>query len=237
VEQFPGIAGRTAILPSVGPDTGTVRAAKRSVPDHPWFRSRGDAKIVSSLGNVVRRKGQATLVEALPLVRAGAGSVRLVLVGRRDDEEYAREIEQRAEELGVADDVYLAGYQDDALPFVAHSDTFAFASTTEGAPMVLVEAMALGVPVVSTDCPVGPSEILEQGGSGILVPMNDPVAMATALTQVLTDAELRERLVAAGVRRAEDFNPSAVAQAYLRVVEQLLGGASAASSATGAGVP
>jgi glycosyltransferase involved in cell wall biosynthesis len=162
-------------------------------------------------------------------VRAEAGNVRLVLVGRHDDEEYARALVRRAGELGVAENVYLAGYQDDALSFVAHSDVFAFASTTEGAPMVLVEAMACGIPVVSTDCPVGPREILEDGQSGLLVEMNDPAAMAGQLTRALTDASLREQLVAAGTRRAEDFSPSAVAQAYLRVAEQLLGAASAAT--------
>lgn len=223
VELAPRIAGRTVILPSVGPDAQTVAAAQETVPDHPWFRSRDEARIVCSLGNVVPRKGQMVLVEALPLVRAEAGNVRLVLVGRHDDEEYARALARRAEELGVAEAVYLAGYQDDALSFVAHSDVFAFASTTEGAPMVLVEAMACGIPVVSTDCPVGPREILEDGRSGLLVEMNDPAAMAAELTRVLTDTTLREHLVSAGIRRAEDFSPSAVAQAYMRVAEQFLG--------------
>ena len=142
-------------------------------------------------------------------MRAEAGNVRLVLVGRHDDEEYARALARRAEELGIAEAVYLAGYQGDALSFVAHSDVFAFASTTEGAPMVLVEAMACGIPVVSTDCPVGPREILEDGRSGLLVEMNDPAAMAAELTRVLTDTALREHLVSAGIRRAEDFRPSA----------------------------
>jgi glycosyltransferase involved in cell wall biosynthesis len=221
IEHFPGIAGRTVILPSVGPEPSAVTSARESPPDHPWFRSRVKAKVVCSVGNVVPRKGQAVLIEALPLLRSQVGDVRLVLVGRLDDEEYAREIVRRAEELGVSEYLYVAGYQADALAFMAHADVFAFASTTEGAPMVLVEAMACGVPVVSTDCPVGPREILEDGQSGLLVPMNDAPAMATAVAEVLRDGDLRERLIAAGRRRAQDFSPEAVAGAYLRLAREL----------------
>jgi glycosyltransferase involved in cell wall biosynthesis len=221
LEHFPALAGRTIILPSVGPEPASITAALGVPPEHPWFRSRGQAKLICCVANVLPRKGQASLIEALPRVRAQVPGARLALVGRVDDEGYARRLQERAAELGIGDDVYFSGYREDALPYIANADVFALASTTEGASMVLVEAMACGVPVVSADCPVGPRELLGDGRYGLLVPVGDVPAMAEALTAALTDPELRAALSESGRQRAEAFSPEAVARAYLRVADAL----------------
>ncbi len=223
IEQFPKLIGRTAILPSVAPEPAAISAAVEDPPDHPWFTERDRAPVICCVANVLARKGQASLLEAMPLVQARVPRARLALIGRIDDQGYARELEARADALGIGDAVYLAGYREDALRYIANADAFVLASTTEGAPMVLVEAMACGVPVVSTDCPVGPRELLGDGRFGLLVPLGDASAMAEALTTVLTDPMLRESLVEAGRRRADDFSPSTVARAYLRVADRYCG--------------
>ena len=121
-----------------------------------------------------------------------------------------------ARELGVADRVILAGFQSDPTPFYQTANLFALSSDYEGFGNVLVEAMACGTPVVSTDCPSGPSEILEGGKYGRLVPVGDVDAMAQALAQTLDAPPPAEPLKA----RAASFHPAKAAKAYL----DLMGG-------------
>jgi glycosyltransferase involved in cell wall biosynthesis len=171
------------------------------------------------VANVVPRKGQDALVDALPAVQATAGDVRLLLVGRLDDPEFAARLRARADELGVGEAVDLTGYREDPLPLVAASDAFALASHTEGMPMSLVEALACGVPAVATDCPTGPAHVLDDGRAGLLVPVGDVAGLGAALTRLLIDDEARRRLITAGRERADSFTPAAVARRFLEVAE------------------
>jgi glycosyltransferase involved in cell wall biosynthesis len=220
--RFPALRGKTIVLPSLGPDPSELPALLADEPDHPWFAQRGGARLMCSVGNLVPRKGQATLVEALALVRKEAGDVRLVLVGRFDDQEFVSQLRRRIAELGISDDVWLAGYRANALPYIARADVFVLASETEGAPMVLTEAMACGVPVVSTDCPSGPAYLLDYGRCGLLVPVGDSQQLATAVVGVLQNAGLREELVARGRERASQFTAERVAERYLALAHSLL---------------
>ncbi len=114
-------------------------------------------------------------------------------------------------ELGVADRVILAGFLSDPTPFYQTADLFALSSNYEGFGNVIVEAMASGTPVVSTDCPSGPGEILEGGKHGRLVPVGDVDAMASAIAAALEEPAPSEQLKA----RAADFHPAKAAKAYL----------------------
>ena len=93
------------------------------------------------------------------------------------------------------------------------------ASTTEGMSMVLVEAMALGVPVVTTDCPGGVSFVVDGGRCGLLVPVGNSQAMASALVALLRKSPMRDELVAAGRARAPEFSPRHVAARYAALAE------------------
>ena len=121
-----------------------------------------------------------------------------------------------AQELGVADRVIFAGFQSDPTPFYKTADLFVLASDYEGFGNVIVEALACGTPVVSTDCPSGPAEILDFGRFGRLVPVGDAVSLARAITVSL------ETQVACDVlkERAADFVPSKAAEKYLRLFER-----------------
>ncbi len=86
-----------------------------------------------------------------------------------------------AAELGVAEDVALPGFVPEPYAFMAHADLFAFTSRWEGLGFVIIEALAVGTPVVATDCPSGPREILQDGRIGPLVPVGDAAALAAAM--------------------------------------------------------
>jgi len=200
-----------------------LRRLAGAVADHPWYSEVPAPRIVCCVANVLPRKGQDTLVRALPRVREAVGDVRLVLIGRFDDAAYAQRLEQLASELGVRDHVALLGYREEPLPFVARSDVFALASRSEGFGMAMVEAMACGVPVVAADCPTGPAYVLDGGRAGLLVRPDDPAAMAEAISRVLREPDLAGRLASRGRERAALFSPSNVARAYLRLAEEVVG--------------
>jgi glycosyltransferase involved in cell wall biosynthesis len=196
---------------TVLPDPLLVKIEKGAAPSHRWY-SDGHP-VVCSVANIIPRKGQDIVIRALSTVDA-----RLVLVGRFDDADYLRRLQELALELGVLDRVWFAGYQGDPLPYIWHADAFALGSRSESFGMVLAEAMACGTPVVATDCPDGPRNVLDEGRAGLLVPMDDPFAMARGLQRVLEDENTRNRLIQAGRRKAESLSVERVADTYLKAV-------------------
>jgi glycosyltransferase involved in cell wall biosynthesis len=220
-ELVPALHGRTAVLPSVGPDPSELGARMAAPPDHPWFEGDAHPFVVVCVANIVARKGQDVLVRALPAIRSAIGDARLMLIGRIDEPDFAAELRRMAAERGITDDVCLLGYRDDPLPLVGRSQLGALASKTEGLPMSLLEAMTCGLPVVSTDCPAGPAYLLEQGASGLLVPVDDVDAVAEAVIRIARDNDLRAALIARGRERAAEFSPAAVASRYLDVANQV----------------
>lgn len=151
-------------------------------PDHPWFGQPGIPLILSA-GELCGRKDFATLLRAFARVRASR-PCRLVILGKGAAR--ARLLTLAAE-LGIAADVALPGYVADPYAWMAHADLFAFTSRWEGLGFVLIEALAVGTPVVSTDCPSGPSEILAQGRYGPLIPVGDDESLAQAMLATLAD--------------------------------------------------
>ncbi len=151
-------------------------------PDHPWLGDP-DRPLILSAGELCARKGFDTLLRAFALVRAQR-PCRLLILGRGGAREALLAL---ARELGVAEDFALPGFVPQPYAWMAHADLFGFSSHWEGLGFVLIEALAVGTPVVATDCPSGPSEILDRGRFGRLVPMGDHQAMAEALTATLDD--------------------------------------------------
>jgi glycosyltransferase involved in cell wall biosynthesis len=167
-------------------------AAKAAEPvDHPWLTGEGPPVIMGA-GRLTRQKDFATLLRAFARVRSQR-PCRLLILG--DGRERA-ELERLARELGVAADVGLPGFVSNPYAYMARARLFVLSSRWEGSPNVLTEALALGVPVVATDCPSGPREILRQGEVGPLVEVGDVDAMAAAMLEQLAapaqPARLRE---------------------------------------------
>ncbi|MCG1055959.1 glycosyltransferase [Mycetohabitans sp. B5] len=165
------------------------------------------------------QKDHETLLDAYARMRErGHGDAMLVLVG---DGPYRPVLEQRVSRLGLADSVVFAGFHVNPFPFMRHARVLVLSSRFEGFGMVLLEAMALGTPVVSSDCPNGPREVLADGEAGLLVPVGDSVAMAEVLQRVLTDDVLRRRLVSRGLARVQEYGPHAANRRLMELASRL----------------
>lgn len=161
---------------------------------------------ILTVGSLKDQKNHPLLLRAFAdLPRPDA---RLMLLGQGDNEAALRAL---ASDLGIADRVIFAGFHPDPSPFYATADLFVLSSDYEGLPTVLIEALSFGLPVVSTDCPSGPAEILEGGRFGRLVPVGDAPALARAIEDTLAAPVDREALI----RRAADFAPEIAARKYL----------------------
>ncbi len=177
--------------------------------DHPWF-APGEPPVILAAGKLKQQKGFDVLLEAFARVR-GRRPARLVILG--DGPERGR-LQQRARRLAVDVDVSLPGFVNNPFAFMARSSVFVLSSVWEGLPGVLIQAMACGCPVVSTDCPSGPAEILDKGVHGPLVPVGDDAAMAVAIESVLDAPPSEERLR----RRANVFSVERSTDRYLALL-------------------
>ena len=195
--------------PVVGPDL--ARQAKLPV-QHPWFRDRR-RPIILSAGRLERVKDHVTLIRAFALV-AEKRDARLVVLG---EGRQRRELVRLALRLGVAHLVDFPGFHANPFAFMAKARLFALSSVSEGMPNVLIQAMACGTPVVSTDCPSGPSEVLEDGKWDALVPPRDPEALAVAMLTAMDHPNDSAALIA----RASEFSVGASVKAYLALIEDL----------------
>jgi glycosyltransferase involved in cell wall biosynthesis len=178
-------------------------------PTHPWF-APGEPAVILAAGRLSAQKDYPTLLRAFASVRT-RHLVRLVILG--EGEELAR-ILALADELGIRADIDLPGFSNHPYPLMARCRVFVLSSAWEGFGNVLVEALACGAQVVSTDCPSGPAEILEDGKYGRLVPVGDTVALACAIEDALDHPlpveDLRER--------AKAFSSEMAVRAYLQVL-------------------
>ena len=151
-------------------------------PDHPWFQA-DEPPVILGVGELDPRKDFATLVHAFAKLRKNQ-ACRLVIIGKGKDRD---RLIATAQKLGVEKDVDLPGFIPNPYPYMAHAGLLAMTSRWEGLGFVLIEALAVGTPVVSTACPSGPSEILGDGRYGPLVPVGDVDALVHALHATLMD--------------------------------------------------
>ncbi|WP_207477673.1 glycosyltransferase [Arenibaculum pallidiluteum] len=176
---------------------------------HPWLRP-GQPPVVMAVGRLNPQKDFETLIRAFAALRARRAA-RLIILGEGDER---AALQRLAGELGVANEVDMPGFVDNPYAHMAKASLFVLSSRFEGLPTVLVEAMACGTPVVATDCPSGPREILEDGALGGLVPVGDADALALAMEQALDAPVTAERLKA----RASDFAVERAVDRYLELV-------------------
>jgi glycosyltransferase involved in cell wall biosynthesis len=191
-------------------DLEMLTARAREKPDHPWFDA-GAPPVIVSAGRLTAQKDFPTLLRAYARVRR-VHRARLMILG--EGEERAA-LEGLARELDCAEDFALPGFIPNPYPYMTGAALFALSSAWEGFGNVLIEALALGTPVVATDCPFGPSEILEGGRLGRLVPVGDVEALADAIAASLAAPPPAEP----GVRRAHDFDLLATADRYLALMD------------------
>ena len=183
------------------------RRAKQR-PEHPWF-APGEPPVILGVGRLAPQKDFPTLIRAFATV-CRERPARLLILGEGNQR---AELGSLAQSLGVADAVALPGFVDNPFAYMAHADTFVLSSKFEGLPGALIQAMACGSKVVSTDCPSGPFEILAGGRLAPLVPVGDPDALAAAMLESLS-APPNPALQT----RACDFTEARILPQYLSVL-------------------
>ncbi|QZA32873.1 glycosyltransferase [Hydrogenibacillus sp. N12] len=195
---------RVIYNPVVTPDL----FAKADEPlDHPWFRS-GESPVILGIGRLTTPKDFPTLIRAFALVRKKR-QARLMILGEGEERP---KLEALVRELGVEEDVALPGFVENPYSYMKRAGVFVLSSRWEGFGNVLVEALVLGTPVVSTDCPHGPREILEDGKWGQLVPVGDVEALAQAIVVGLDEERSRS------MARAKIFALEEIVKQYAEVL-------------------
>ena len=195
-------------------DVNDVRRTAREGVDEPWLRD-DDVEVVLTVGRLESQKQQNMLLRAFARCAERRPRARLIIVGKGSRR---AELEALAKQLGIDDRVKFTGFVDNAYAYMRTADVFVLSSRNEGLPTVLIEALACGCPIVSTDCPSGPREILADGEYGRLTPVGDPDALAEAIVATLESPPDAEALT----RRADDFAPEVVMDEYVQFIESYL---------------
>lgn len=205
---------RAIYNPVLRPDFDRLAAE----PADPSILGDRSTPTIISAGRLTKQKDQATLIRAFAEL-SRQRPARLLLLG---EGELRARLQALAVELGVGDRVSLPGALPNPFPYMREADLFVLSSAWEGFGNVLVEAMAAGTPVISTDCPHGPREILDDGKWGDLVPVGDPVRLAEAMERALATGGIDAR------PRAREFTVERAADLYL---DLMLGTAAPATAA------
>jgi GalNAc-alpha-(1->4)-GalNAc-alpha-(1->3)-diNAcBac-PP-undecaprenol alpha-1,4-N-acetyl-D-galactosaminyltransferase len=190
--------------------------------------------LVLGVGRMTREKGFDLLLEAFHRSRLAQSDWHLAIAG--DGVERAALLEQ-AISLGIANALTLPGHVNDVGRWLAMSDIFVLPSRYEGFPNALIEAMQMGRPCVSFDCPSGPRDLVEDGRNGLLIKAEDVDGLSAALRRLASDPELRRRLGAEASHVAREFSPADVYGKWLALIDAVAAGNAAATFSTAAPMP
>ncbi|MEL6863204.1 MAG: glycosyltransferase [Bacteroidota bacterium] len=204
------------------------RKAKERIED---FNFLSDHRYIVCVGRMVKRKGLDHLVVAFQEVLRKHPHTKLLFIG--DGAEKAA-VEQQVNTLNIHKAVVFLGYQSNPYAFIARADILVLASETEGLPNILIEALACGTPVISSDCISGPREILsphtdlthqlsdqlEEGTYGLLFPVGNIDLLAQGINRLLEDQALWKGYRQRADQRARDFDATVIAQQYLQTFPQ-----------------
>lgn len=193
----------------------TLKLGKENV-DHPWFSE--DIPILISVGRLTKLKNYPLILKAIHSLK-DEFYFRFVMLGEGEER---HNLEALAKELGISDRVLFLGFQDNPYKYMSKSTFFVLSSFWENFPVVVLEAMCLKVPVISTDCPFGPGEMIENNLTGLLVPNGNADALAEAILLVLKDESLRYNLAEAARIRVNDFGIGSMVKKYERTFEETI---------------
>lgn len=175
-----GISGTNTMVIHNPGITPQIRENAKQPLDHPWFKA-DQPPVILSVGRLHAQKDYKTLLQAFHLVRAQRVA-RLIILG---DGELRASLEEQIQAMEMTEDVSLPGFVDNPQSYMTNAAVYVLSSRWEGLPTVLVEALYCGTPLVATDCPSGPCEILQGGKLGCLVPMQNPQAIADGIISAL----------------------------------------------------
>ncbi|MBY8878548.1 glycosyltransferase family 4 protein [Actinacidiphila acidipaludis] len=198
-----------------------VTAVPNSVPPYAGPPADCTAPVVVAAGRLAEAKRYDDLIRAFAVVCAARPDWSLRLYGSGEKRDSLAAL---IAELGVGKNVALMGAATPLEPQFAKASMLAVTSTTESFGMTIVEAMRVGLPVVATDCPLGPREIVRDGVNGLLVPPRDVDAIAAALLSLVEDDERRRAMGRAAHASSEAYDPARIADRHLRLFQELLDG-------------
>jgi len=216
--HFQASVERTVVIPN-GIDAAATRYAAASPADGLEHLPAG-IPLLCTAARLSIEKNVALLITALARVQQSMPCA-LILVG---DGPARDSLKRQVADLGLSERVIFVGHQSNAFPYMRAADIYIHTCVLEGFGYSMLEALACGTPVIATDCPHGPREVLSGGKSGVLVPPDDPVALATAIVDLLSDTERRARLKAIGLQRADELSIERMVLGHQRVFEQLFKG-------------
>lgn len=176
-----------------------------------------DFYIISTAGRLAYEKSLSLLFKALALLNISE-KVKLLVIG---DGPMKGELEILSENLGIKDDVCFLGFQKNPYKYIKASDIFVHTCLLEGFGNVIVEAMSCGVPVIATNCPYGPGEIINNGRSGMLVPMNDEKTLSRAIISLLKDEQRRAEISMQAYQRALFFSVDRMVKSYEKFFSEI----------------
>ena len=181
----------------------------QELPNHPWFK-KGEPPVIMGVGRLDPQKDFPTLIKAFAQVR-NIKSCRLMILGEGREKDQLNELIVK---LGREKDIVILDFVQNPYAYMAKAAVFVLSSIEEGLPNALIEALAIGTPVISTNCQSGPDEILDNGKYGTLVSVGDSQKMAEAILSVLSGNNIE----VADADWIKQFTPEAVAQKYLDVL-------------------
>lgn len=186
-----------------------IQSMAQITPDHPWLLEKKHP-VVLAAGRLNRQKDFPTLLRAIASL-LGEKPVRLIVLGEGEERLMLEEMINR---YGLEKFVDMPGFKENPYTYMANADVFVLSSAWEGFPNALLEALACGTPVVSTDCPSGPSEMLDNGRYGGLVPVGDYETLARTIAETLNNPLPRNFLL----RRASEYSIDTISEQYLELL-------------------
>lgn len=208
--------GRSVVIPSAVDVAAICERAKAPLPD--WAARAMRAPAIVAVGRLVPSKDHATLIDAHALARRDGVDHRLVILG---DGPLRGALAEHARGRGVDDSVTLAGYVPNPHAIVAAAAAFVLPSRFESLSLAMLEALAVGAPVIAAAGPGGPAEALDGGRAGVLVPPGDAPALARAIASLLRDPSARRSLAAAGAVRALAYDVGTIHPRWAALLDSL----------------
>ncbi len=214
--RFLGSAGRTVVIPN-GVDCDAIRSAaaepalgiEHLAHDLPRLCVAARLSIEKDLGLLLEAFRRIQDVQPASLMIVGDGPDRAAL-------------ERQIADWGLAERVAFVGHQENVYPYIASADLYVHTCQFEGFGYSMLEAMACATPVVATDCPYGPREVIGDNAYGVLVPMQNPEALATAILELLANPARREELVDLGLARAQELSVKRMVGRYESVFQDVM---------------
>ncbi len=182
------------------------------------FNSKKIIKFIT-IGRLREVKGYKNLIDAFSLVKEQVPNSKLIIIGEGP---LKGELEKKIKELALSDDVLLLGLKRNPMKYLIKSDIFVLSSLREGFPVALLEALACGLPIISTDCETGPREILDNGRYGLLVKVMDEVNLAKNMILLANDKNLRNKFSQLSLKRVKIFNSDDITDIWISMVEKEL---------------